>query len=124
MCKNRPCWGTPEQIEKIIDAGHADKLMGDYWAGELNGYNNPTIVSPAIKGYGGKSAPFWPHGRCVFLTKSNKCKLHGTSMKPLEGALASCDGGHQNSQYNVHKMIAETWATEKGQEVANKWWKL
>ena len=34
MCKKaRPCFGTPEEFDKIIDAGYADKLRIDYWAG-------------------------------------------------------------------------------------------
>jgi hypothetical protein len=28
----RPCWGTPQEIQKIIDAGFGDKLMLDCWA--------------------------------------------------------------------------------------------
>jgi hypothetical protein len=34
MCKKaRPCFGTPEEFDKIIDAGYADKLRIDYYAG-------------------------------------------------------------------------------------------
>jgi len=33
MCHNRPCLGTPEEFEAIIDAGYAEKLRLDYWAG-------------------------------------------------------------------------------------------
>lgn len=33
MCHNRPCFGSPEEFDKIIDAGFADKLRIDYWAG-------------------------------------------------------------------------------------------
>lgn len=33
MCHNRPCFGTPEEFDKIIDAGFADKLRIDYWVG-------------------------------------------------------------------------------------------
>ena len=33
MCHNRPCAGTPEEFDKIIDAGYADKLRIDYWTG-------------------------------------------------------------------------------------------
>jgi hypothetical protein len=33
MCKHRPCMGTPEEFEAIIDAGFAEKLRIDYWAG-------------------------------------------------------------------------------------------
>jgi len=34
MCKKaRPCMGTPEEFDKIIDAGFADKLRIDHWTG-------------------------------------------------------------------------------------------
>lgn len=34
MCKKaRPCFGTPEEFSKIIDAGYAEKLRIDHWVG-------------------------------------------------------------------------------------------
>ena len=33
MCHNRPCFGTPEEFSKIIDAGYANKLRIDHWVG-------------------------------------------------------------------------------------------
>ncbi len=33
MCHNRPCFGSPEEFDKIIDAGFADKLRIDHWVG-------------------------------------------------------------------------------------------
>ena len=33
MCHTRPCLGTPEDFDNIIDAGFADKLRIDYWKG-------------------------------------------------------------------------------------------
>jgi hypothetical protein len=33
MCHNRPCFGTPEEFDKIIDAGYAEKLRIDHWTG-------------------------------------------------------------------------------------------
>jgi len=37
MCHNRPCAGTPEEFDKIIDAGYANKLRIDYWTGSPEG---------------------------------------------------------------------------------------
>lgn len=37
MCHNRPCFGSPEEFDKIIDAGFADKLRIDYWIGAPEG---------------------------------------------------------------------------------------
>jgi hypothetical protein len=39
MCYNRPCLGTPEEFEAIMDAGFTDKLRVDYWIG--NGGREP-----------------------------------------------------------------------------------
>jgi len=33
MCYHRPCMGSPEEFEAIIDAGFADKLRIDFWYG-------------------------------------------------------------------------------------------
>lgn len=33
MCYHRPCMGTPEEFEAIIDAGFGDKLRIDFWYG-------------------------------------------------------------------------------------------
>lgn len=30
MCE-RPCWPSPEDAERLIDAGYGDKLMLDFW---------------------------------------------------------------------------------------------
>jgi hypothetical protein len=42
MCYTRPCMGTPEEFEKIIDAGFAEKLRVDFWSGRPK----DTIVTP------------------------------------------------------------------------------
>jgi hypothetical protein len=31
MCYNRPCMGTPEEFDKILDAGFAKNLHLEYW---------------------------------------------------------------------------------------------
>ena len=54
MCHHRPCFGTPEEFEKIIDAGFAEKLRIDYWIG--NGGREPLtqekvdeVLNPHLK---------------------------------------------------------------------------
>ena len=47
-CVKKPCWGTPEDIEKIMDAGHISRLMRDWWE------RSPGllyIIAPAIIGF-------------------------------------------------------------------------
>lgn len=113
MCKTRPCWGTPEEIKKIIEAGFANKLMLDYWVSEPDIY----IVSPAIKGYEKGNAPYTPRGVCIFL-KNDLCKLHDLKLKPFEARVAGCK---MEDDFNVHMDVAMEWDTDKGREVVKIW---
>jgi hypothetical protein len=117
MCIDRPCWGTPQEIKAIIDAGYGDKLMQDYWSGELNGFDSPLVIGPAIVGHEGGNAPFWPTGRCALLTEDRLCSLHDAGLKPSEGAVACCKRGDDG----MHQRMAEAWATEEGQALAQEW---
>jgi hypothetical protein len=107
MCKDRPCWGTPEDIKKIIDAGFRDRLMFDYWSGDPDIY----MLAPALVGYEGKNAPWWPNGKCTFLDQNDRCELHDLNLKPLEGRVACCPdkrvGGE--SHRKLHYDVAMTW---------------
>jgi hypothetical protein len=59
MCHMRPCWGTVEDFRKIIKAGHAKKLMIDYYSTKtINKGKNIYFLSGANPdgfnwGYGG-----------------------------------------------------------------------
>lgn len=63
LCKEQchtPCLGTPEDIEKIIDAGYGDKLEITYWAvGIIMGVTKNVI--PMLQAQAGNEY-------CVFLT--------------------------------------------------------
>lgn len=116
MCQRRPCWGTPEDIESLLDHGYAHGLMLDYWAGEP-GFD---IVAPAIVGSESQRAPFWPVGPCTFLTERNLCALHDGGLKPTEGAVADCKDDQQNG-VTLHEQVARTWDTPKGRAVVHRW---
>ena len=111
MCKRRPCWGTPDEMEKVINTEFVDRLMIDYWA-DLEG--DIKIVCPAIKGYEKRCAPFWPTGQCSLFTPGGLCPLHNLGLKPIEGRVASCITSEDDS---LHGEIAEMWDTEKGRSV-------
>lgn len=121
MCEHRPCWGTPEEAENIMNAGLGSNLMLDYWVGETDTY----MATPAIIGYQGENAPFWPEGRCAFL-KDGLCSLHDKGLKPLEGRTADCKhNGLSREEYNlkhglVREHIVTQWQTEKGKEVLER----
>lgn len=121
MCKDRPCWGTPDGINKLIDAGFADKLMLDWW---VKPSGDVYIIAPAIVGREKRLAPSMPYGRCTLLTNEDLCPLHDRGLKPFEGRMAHHD--HEDNINSIqgqdlHNYVANTWNTPKGQEVVNKW---
>ena len=119
MCKNRPCWGTPSDIRKIIEAGHGKSLMLDYWAADSrSNYEEIKILSPAIVGRESWSAPFWPIGQCTFLDDKNLCRLHDSGLKPTEGKAAICD---DSMPANIHFEVAMTWNTEEARLLIVDW---
>lgn len=112
MCKQRPCWGTPNEMKNIRDAGFGNRLMNDYWVeqpptNDTDVYYDTLVESPAIVGYEGKEAPVRPVGRCTFLTEDNKCELHDLGLKPLEGRTAIHDGTNDARDH-----IVELWRAE------------
>jgi len=48
--ESRPCWGTPEDVSRLLDAGYADRLMLDWYA--KDGGVDYYVVSPAAQGFG------------------------------------------------------------------------
>jgi hypothetical protein len=104
MCVNSPCMGTPEDISKIIDAGHGDRLMLTVWTDEKTGNQLPAIAP--VKG---------PKG-CVFQNQDGLCDLHASGLKPTEGKLAihdMLDGG-------LRRTVGYTWISEEGIAVFEK----
>lgn len=142
MCtENRTCWGTPEDMERIIDAGYADQLILDYYVMKDKDIDllapGVTILEPDFnvkrneditfkpKTYVKCRAPFLPVGRCVFFT-GDKCSIH--EIKPIEGKVASCkmreDKKLDKKGDNLHKELAMVWDTPTGRKVVRKWKKI
>lgn len=117
-CKKRPCWGTPQDIKKLMAAGLGGKLMEDYWVRSSHDEGNIMIISPAIRGYEGHGAPFSPFGRCVFLDKNDRCEIH--DMKPTEGAEARCCDASHDAQ-EIHQRMAFSWDTNEGRALVEEW---
>jgi hypothetical protein len=116
MCEYRPCWGTPKEIKKLIEAGYAGRLMNDYWVGDGHNGDDIQIVSPSTVGSEGGHAPFFPIGNCTFL-KDGLCEIN--SLKPIEARINfGCkDSGVPDS----HSRIALLWNTRVGREVVALW---
>ena len=113
MCQTRPCWPTPQESKKLIENGFLNKLMLDWWVGNNE---NIFVVSPAIKGYESKDAPYLPTGVCTFL-ENNLCKLHDLKLKPSEGRMSGCN----KNVSSLHKDIAMLWDSDEGKEVVKLW---
>jgi hypothetical protein len=100
-------------LGKIIEAGYADRLMLDYWGTDFD-TEDILILAPAIKDYCKKHAPFFPIGTCNFFN-GGLCEIH--QIKPLEGKTNSCKPPH----YDIHFRLAQTWDTEEGRKLVEKW---
>jgi hypothetical protein len=123
MCsESRPCWGTPHDIKQLINKGFANLLMCDYYDGDLNGteIECTEIITPALVGYEGKYAPFWPMGKCTFYTEKGLCSIH--HLKPIEGRV--CDHRYDEKVKYVHASIVHLWMTDEGKQVVELWQKL
>ena len=117
MCERRPCWPTPDDAQRLIDAGYADHMMLDWWfdtAVEKTIY----LLTPAIAGRESGQAPAIPSGRCTFLDEHGLCRLHAAGLKPAEGKLALCKG---RTPADLHERIAATWDAIEGRDLIDRW---
>lgn len=108
MCKTQPCLGTPEDIVKIIMAGHSKKVaMSSWMVGIIAGVTNDSIdmVQPKyIDGHG-----------CAFLDDNNLCTLHDSGLKPTEGKLSHhTDAVPKSFTDTMNFKVAMSWVDKDG----------
>ena len=117
MCERRPCWPTPDDAQRLIDAGHAKRLMLDWW---FDNAQNKTVyvLTPAIAGREAGQAPAIPSGRCTFLNEQGLCQLHDLGLKPTEGKQALCN---ERTPVDLHVQIGQTWDGAEGKTVIDAW---
>ena len=117
MCQRRPCWPTPDDAQRLIEAGYADRLMVDWW---FDRDQNKTIylLTPAIVGRESGEAPAQPEGRCTFLDEAGLCQLHDCDLKPTEGQIALCAG---RTPEGLHEQIGRTWDAMAAQALIDRW---
>jgi len=116
MCE-RPCWGTPEEIKKIIEAGFSHKLMVDWWENSFSG--NLYLLCGAIIGHEKSYAPYTPFGRCAFLTDDNLCEIH--NLKPSEGKFSDCSNSDKFDWKEFRYQLAIEWQSKEGKNVLTDW---
>jgi hypothetical protein len=132
MCQSRPCWGTPEDMKAIIDAGLGDRLMVDmdgYY--DSNGFAEvgPRVLCPGAVGHEGSDNDMlhvssgwgdrYPSNPCTFL-KDGLCELHALGLKPTEGRRVTCVHG-DTSWHGVHDEMENAWKTAEGSDLVEKW---
>jgi hypothetical protein len=119
MCKMRPCWGTVEDFKKIIEVGHAKKLMIDYYNDKaINNNERIHFLSGASNGNECSKATWNPKGICIFL-ENDKCIIN--DIKPTVGAVMCCK--HKQDSKLMHACLM-TWTTKKGRDLIESWKKM
>jgi uncharacterized repeat protein (TIGR03833 family) len=106
MCQRRPCWPTPTDVQRLITAGYADRLMLDWW---FDREQNKTIyiLTPAIAGRESSGAPAHPSGPCTFLDETTSGCPDPSRPRPVGAALQSTPDG-------LHEQIGQTWNNDEG----------
>jgi hypothetical protein len=116
MC-HAPCCGTPEDIDKLIDKGFANRLSFD----DLPDVSGIDMIKPALKGYEGGRAP-WEVSSvsgCTFW-KNGLCELHESGLKPIQGKLV-IHGMPDEDHKQIQDMLVKSWKTKKAEQVIEKW---
>lgn len=115
MCKQSPCFSTPEEAVKLIQAGYQNRLAISIYADQETGEHFPAVTGHFTKENG-----------CVFQDEYGYCELHGTGLKPMEGRLAH----HSMEDDGLRLHVARLWHTPEGLEVIKNFptddqaWKL
>lgn len=100
QCSVAPCLGTPDDIEKIVDAGHGDKILASAWqAGIMMKVTKETV--PMFQAAHTKDG-------CIFF-KDGLCSLHDSGLKPTEGKLSH----HSTSPDNFVAKKSISWNVAK-----------
>ena len=123
MCV-RPCFPTPDDAERLIEAGYGNRLMLDWHCGIKEGDRRTFLLVPALSEHEAKQAPYIPYSEkgCTFWNYG-KCDLHNKKLKPLGGRLAHHDNLPQFADIpgGIGGAIAELWKSDRGQQVVRGW---
>lgn len=109
-CKQQchtPCLGTPEDIERLIEAGYSDRLaLTEWWAGVMMGVCKEPVkmIQPILE----------ENGWCTFY-HDGLCELHDKGLKPTEGRLShhSLKIDNFNPKKSLSWLIAKEWLKVK-----------
>ena len=105
-CKTAPCFGTPEDIMRIIANGHSKRLKHTIW------------ISPFSGDVGELVSPIFENGRCTFLDKNDEYEIH--HIKPTEGKLI-----HHSLDFStvagLRVFFVGTWKTGLATQIINQY---
>ncbi len=107
MC-HIPCLGTPEDIERLVDAGYAGRLKPVLWMVACNiGLADGPILMVQ---------PEQVDGWCTFF-HDGRCELHEKGLKPTEGRLSCHDDAKTHGKVplenNVAFLVAKEWTEDR-----------
>lgn len=95
MCRNSTCLCSPDDVQRLIDAGFKDRLAAYVFpAGRAIG------PAPAS---GGREHSTTRMGACTFFSEG--CELHDAGLKPTEGQLAH----HTRHWIEVRQAVMQQW---------------
>jgi hypothetical protein len=108
------CLGTPADLQKLIDAGHIDKLQKYV-------YNSPYALRERITIFRIKHSV--ETGSCVFFV-DGLCQLHDAGLKPTEGKLShhSRQDFHikLNGSNSIALNVARSWDVKSYTKIGNQ----
>lgn len=116
LCKEQchtPCLGTPQDIEKLIEAGYADMLRITFWGAEILMGVVPFPI-PMVQAISGENY-------CVFF-HDGLCELHDKGLKPTEGKLSHHSTRLDNfkASKSISWNIAKEWMNEENRDVIER----
>lgn len=105
QCQRSPCLGTPQDVERLLDAGYGERLSAVIWAaGMLMGTTNVPLPMIQAKNTD-KGCNFFKDGLCEL----HDLKFNGEPLKPTEGRLSH----HTITQENFSRAKNLTWNVAK-----------
>lgn len=97
LCKSQcaqPCWGTPEDMQKIIDSGFEQRCMVQIISGTM-------MITPLLDK---------EKKSCTFFT-NGLCELHDSGLKPTVGKLSHHSTSLEkfNPKKSIAKFVLDEW---------------
>lgn len=111
-CKSQcrtPCLGTPEDINRLIEAGYWNRLEFSMWmVGMIMG-----LIDRPIKMF---QPRLEDNGWCTFRREDGLCELHDKGLKPTEGKLShhSIKEDNYNPRKSLAWLVAKEWLPLQG----------